>query len=78
MIIRTRLFPLVRWLFRWPEPVPPPGIGQRYQEVEQAAAVQRLLDHAVRLPESPRAGAALRDVTATGDQRGTGETGSLQ
>jgi hypothetical protein len=39
---------LARWLLRRSEP-PPPGIGQRYQEVEQAAAQQRLLNYAAHL-----------------------------
>ncbi|TCB94458.1 hypothetical protein E0H26_21335 [Micromonospora zingiberis] len=49
MTLRSHLHLLTRWLLGRPEPPPPPGTGQRYQEVEQAAAQQRLLDHAARL-----------------------------
>ncbi|RIW40797.1 hypothetical protein D3H59_28070 [Micromonospora endophytica] len=49
MGIWSELCALMRWLFRRPQPPPPPGTGQRYQDVEQAAAQQRLLDHARQL-----------------------------
>ena len=56
MTIRGRLCPLVRWLFRQPDPASPPGTGQRYQDAERAAARQRLLDLAAQLgrPEGNR------------------------
>ncbi|MFU8854447.1 hypothetical protein ACNAW0_26220 [Micromonospora sp. SL1-18] len=52
MAIWFELRKLVRWLFRRPEPPPPPGTGQRYQATEQAEARRRLLDQAKRLRET--------------------------
>ncbi|TYC23057.1 hypothetical protein FXF52_17820 [Micromonospora sp. MP36] len=49
MAIWSELCKLVRWLFRRPEPPPPPGTGQRYQASEQMAAQRRLLDQAEQL-----------------------------
>ncbi|AEB42253.1 hypothetical protein VAB18032_05635 [Micromonospora maris AB-18-032] len=49
MTLRPNLYLLIRRLLRQPELPPPPGTGQRYQDVEQAAAQRRLLDQAARL-----------------------------
>ncbi|OKI81737.1 hypothetical protein A6A27_16505 [Micromonospora sp. CB01531] len=53
MAIWSELCRLVRWLFRRPEPPPPPGTGQRYQASEHAEAQRRLLDQAERLRDTP-------------------------
>ncbi|GGM53536.1 hypothetical protein GCM10011608_43000 [Micromonospora sonchi] len=52
MTVWSELCALTRWLLRRPEPPPPPGTGQRYQDIEQAAAQQRLLDHAAQLQQT--------------------------
>lgn len=64
MTIWSELCTVMRWLLRRPEPPPPPGTGQRYQEAEQAAARQRLLDHAAQLRRSQGNCEPAQDVPA--------------
>ncbi|MDG4797987.1 hypothetical protein [Micromonospora sp. WMMD1082] len=65
---------LMRWLLRRPAPTPP-GTGRRYQEVEQAAAQQRLLDHAAYLRSH---GHHERAQDMWADQRSGPESGHLR
>ncbi|WLS46764.1 hypothetical protein Q3V37_05715 [Micromonospora profundi] len=71
MTLRPHLCVLIRWLLRRPEP--PPGTGQRYQDVEQAAAQQRLLDQAARLRTHGTHGPTLDMPTDRRNGHGAGE-----